>query len=109
MILYHVTERENVPTILTHGLIPLYRLGLMRNWPADQRPKSVWLTDDPAWIMEHQVGLFQEERYSIFDVNCYGLEVRQFSWNISTKPIISEHEFLHDGEIEPFRLRLMKR
>jgi hypothetical protein len=71
VILFHVTEHKNLPSILTGGLIPAYRRGLTRSRRTGFRMHVLWLTDNFWWILNRQVA--QPELHSVIVLNCEGL------------------------------------
>ena len=53
--LYHITKRENLESILKHGIIPAHKRGL--NLDPSTQTNEVWLTDNCKYILTVQAGL----------------------------------------------------
>lgn len=62
-MLYHLTKPENLPTILTGGLIPNYKRGIGRT-----RYGYVFLTNDFEKIIETQLGRNYWKEVSILHI-----------------------------------------
>lgn len=105
MYYYHITKPEYVFSILTQGLIPNYKHGLTGGGPRKDIV-SVWLTDNPQYIIDTQAG--DSWPYRVLLVDCTGLEIKPYKVFVSEDPngSIAPYEFLCDACIEPNRIKL---
>jgi hypothetical protein len=98
-ILYHITKAEYIPSILTHGLLIHYSVGLTRR--GDQKGKCVFLTDKPHFIFHNQMGenFWKNNGLAIISVSVEGLQIEEITYirwqtpHENTYLCISEHEY----------------
>lgn len=100
MKLYHITKPEYVFSILTKGLIPNYKHGMTGGGPRKDF-KRIWLTDNPNYIIERQVG--DSWPYKVLSVDCTDLEIEPYKVYFDTGPDgrIVRYEFLYGKDIDP--------
>jgi len=104
-MLYHITAKKNVDSILSKGLIPNFQRGLSRR--QDYAP-CVWLTDDTDYILETQAGdLWREENDPVvLEIDADGLDVKQYMCEFADglRPI--KHEYYITSRIDSARIKL---
>ena len=87
-MLYHVTEPENVPHILEHGLLRVH---------GNHKSSFISLSENPdSWIREGLV---------LLGVDIDGLKCRMTTWN--TAPDFSD-EVCVWGDIPPERIKVIR-
>lgn len=107
MILFHYTWNENVLSILTEGLIPdkckgMTRRKLRRKW------HTVFLTDNPGYILRTQLGYFHQHDVTLLQVDTTGIEVTQRYTDCLTVNRPIEHEYLVYERIPPDRITIVR-
>lgn len=88
-MLYHLTKPENLPTILTAGLIPDYKRGIGR-----VKYGYVFLTNDVERIIETQLGRNYWREATILHIETDN--VKPFLYTSTGISIPSDYEFITD-------------
>lgn len=107
MIMYHVTPRKNVHSIIVEGLIPQRGDGLTnRAWLLHEHIRGhVFFTDNPDYILEEQGGDIwnREQDPMVLEVNVEGLDLKLFRvWSTEDEP--EPHEWVFKGTVPPDRI-----
>jgi hypothetical protein len=97
MILYHITKKKHLESIVVSGLI-INRFTGLGKYGKGSRIKAVWLTDKPKHIIERQIGesYFNSHDWIILTVDVSGLDwcrAMYRVWDDDRKFAFYEHEF----------------
>ena len=105
-MLYHITERKNLPSILERGLIPCFTKSLISKY--FREPFCIWLTNNYEKIINEQMGLdyFLRKDMIILKVNVKELIIKDVIYTGGAKDIISSFEKNFFGIINPERLSI---
>ncbi len=95
MILYHITPKKNLQSILTLGLIPCYAQGFIRY---HRLRHSIWLTDDPLYISKTQLTPGWIEYHNPILLNIEIEESRVFQ--------LYKHEYISQCIVKPENLSI---
>jgi hypothetical protein len=102
MKLYHLTPRDNLGSILKKGIRCAARTGSLGFGDKQFRSCFVWLTDDPDYILKHQVGdaWAKKNKIQIIELCNVGDVFPMHSWATGI-PVRAEHEFVSIKRIPP--------
>jgi len=105
MILYHLTRRANITSILLHGLL-LERcgqggIGIKREW----NPSRIFLTDDLIVPIRQLGSACYVGMWVGLEVDCEGLEVHPHM--TTDHNIIIPHEFVVYTDISACKIKTM--
>lgn len=103
MILYHITPRINLPSIMIQGLILNYEKGLNCSGKSDS---VVWLTNDPLEILTDQAGIkwIKKNDPIILKVNVKELNIFPYQY---ASGLLSTFEYCYNGIIPSDRISLL--
>ena len=105
-MIFHITAKKNLSSILEKGLIPGYTKGLTCG--DDARP-VVWLTDNPRYILDVQCGSkwIKKNKPVIIEVDCDGLDIKQRISYHTVPAVVCRHEYYYEGAIkQDFRVEM---
>lgn len=92
MILYHITKKKWLTSILTNGLIPGYRRGLRVN---GKKCNTIFLTNDIEKIVNFQCGMDYVNKHElvVLHINTKDLKVEPTKYLGCATYTISDFEF----------------
>jgi hypothetical protein len=102
--LYHITPKHNLPSIVVNGLIPKFKsnrfsvCGSQLRRIDNKQLDVIWLTDNPNWIVENQLGKdnYDEHDFCILEVDVSNLKIKK----------INDHEFTFSNSIRFDRINI---
>lgn len=106
MILYHITKEQYIPSISIHGLIPMKEKGMTGRFK--NRCNCVWLTNDPSYIKETQLGDCWPDAV-LLEIDVSGLDIKHYQiTNHRGYECSILYELQYHGTIPPDRIRVLK-
>lgn len=101
-ILYHITKKKHIPSILIKGLIPAYRKGLK---VCGDKCKHVYLTNNINKIIYEQCGesYFKKHECVILEIDINDIKIEHVKYINNGTYTISDFEFITD-KITPDRI-----
>ena len=95
-VLYHITPRRHLPSIMVNGLIPGHRRGL--TVASAKRQDKVYLTNNPDYIMKTQAGdeWLRRNDVVILAVDVSEIDIKPVEYRYGATYTISDFEFTTD-------------
>ena len=104
MILYHITKRMHVPSILAKGIIPGHRRGLLLQ---KYKLPHVYLTNNIRHIIDNQAGPKWCKRWDPVVLEIDDIEVSPVKYYSGGTYTLSNFEFI-TSKIEPKQIKAVK-
>lgn len=113
MILYHITKKKWLESIMTYGLKPAYRKGILLKG----RCKNVFLTNNINKILVEHCGIqyIKKHEFVVLHIDCTNIKLEPTRYRNGATYTISDFEFetnkIHPSKIikiEPLHINLEK-
>ena len=101
--LYHLTRRNNLDSIMKHGLVPGFSRGITCGRRND---RFVFLTDDIRIPVEQLGSVYSPEGWVVLEVEVNGLNVVPHRTTGLLVNVEVPHEFVVENMVSPERIRL---
>ena len=100
-MLYHLTRKEYLPSIMKHGLIPGFSKGITCN----RKQESVFLTDDIEVPIQQLGSTYSPKNWMILQVDVEGLDVEPYQTTELQINLMIPNEFIVRSSIHPKRIK----
>jgi hypothetical protein len=99
--LYHITKKKYISSIFYYGLIPNKCRGISTYSSWKYKPKAIWLTNNPGYIIDTQLTPNWIEDAIMLKVDVTELDVEQYMSYAFQIPKIIPFEFIVRNTIDP--------
>ena len=114
MTLYHITNKQNINSILENGIIPFKEIGFTKKSNREMRKRDlikhygyddfVYLTDDVLFLAKTQLIKSMYDSLCVIELKD-GLDVKELLASPKGYNVVCSHEFVFRGTIHPSEIK----